>query len=547
MRDFKVLKFLDRFKGFFEKLGVDYNVMRRILQIKFIMDGRRVPTIVNSSSKKQDDSSNENSFNKSLFIYGLMGLIMVPIIWMGKNFIFQMSFVFGILMFMIMTSLISDFSSVLLDIRDKNIIFSKPVSSKTLSMAKIIHVLTYMFFITFSLSGPGLVAALVRHGLLFFIIFLLELILMDLFIVILTALLYLIILKFFDGEKLKDIINYVQIVLSITISVGYQFLGRLFNFAHLNVVFSPKWWQYFIIPIWFGAPFEVMLRGSYNIYFIIFSILAVVVPMISIIAYIKLIPTFERNLQKLNNNSEKNKKGNISFLDKILKFICLSMEERIFFKFASNMMRNEREFKLKVYPSLGFALIFPFIFIFNELRDSGWNSIASSKMYLNIYFCAMLLPTIVMMMKYSDTYKGAWVYKVTPIESMAAIFRGTLKAFIVRLMCPIYMVEGIVFLCIFGVRIFPDLVLVFLNILLFTVICFMVIEKALPFSEPFGVTDQGKGLIVIPLMLLLGVLAGIHYTCTLVNYGVYVYIAVMIILVMFAWKKALNISWKSLD
>lgn len=547
MKDFKVLKFLDRFKGFFEKLGVDYNVMRRILQIKFIMDSRRVSTIVNSSSKKEDDNSVKSNFNKSLLTYGLIGLIMIPIIWMGENFIFQMSFVFGILMFMIMTSLISDFSSVLLDIRDKNIIFSKPVNSKTLSMAKIIHVLNYMVFITFSLSGPGLVAALVRHGFLFFIIFLLELILMDLFIVILTALLYLIILKFFDGEKLKDIINYVQIALSITISVGYQFLGRLFNFSHLNMVFSPKWWQYFIIPIWFGAPFEVILRGSHNVYFIIFSILAVLVPVISIIVYIKLIPTFERNLQKLNNNSEKNKKYSISFLDKILKFICLSREERVFFKFASSMMRNEREFKLKVYPSLGFALIFPFIFIFNELRDSTWNTIASSKMYLNIYFCAMLLPTIVMMMKYSGTYKGAWVYKVAPIKSMADIFRGTLKAFIVRLLCPIYMVEGIIFIFIFGVRILPDLVLVFLNILLFTVICFRAIEKALPFSQAFGVSEQGKGLIVIPLMLLIGVLAGIHYACTFLNYGIYVYIAVIIIIVMFAWRKALNISWKSLD
>ena len=172
--------------------------MRKILQIKFIMDSRRVPTIVSNSSKKEkeNDSKDENNFNKSLLIYGFIGIIIVPIVWMGENFIFQMSFVFGILMFMIMTSLISDFSSVLLDIRDKNIIFSKPVNSKTLSMAKIIHVLTYMFFITVSLSGAGLVAALVRHGILFFLIFLLEIILMDLFIVVLTALLYLIILKF---------------------------------------------------------------------------------------------------------------------------------------------------------------------------------------------------------------------------------------------------------------------------------------------------------------------------------------------------------------
>ena len=232
-------------------------------------------------------------------------------------------------------------------------------------------------------------------------------------------------------------------------------LGRLFNFVHLNMVFTPKWWQYFIIPIWFGAPFELILHGTHNVYFIIFSILAVLVPMISIIIYIKLIPTFERNLQKLNNNSGKTKKRNIKIFDRLLKIICLSREERIFFKFASNMMKNEREFKLKVYPSLGFALIFPFIFIFNQLKDSGWNSLVSSRMYLNIYFCALLVPTLVMMMKYSGRYKGAWVYKVIPIKSVAAIFRGTLKAFIARLLFPVYIVECIIFMCIFGSKNIP--------------------------------------------------------------------------------------------
>lgn len=224
------------------------------------------------------------------------------------------------------------------------------------------------------------------------------------------------------------------------------------------------------------SSFELILRGNHNIYFIILSILAVLVPAASIIIYIKLIPTFERSLQKLNNNSGKSKKGNIKIFDRLLKVICLSREERIFFRFASNIMSTEREFKLKVYPSLGFAIIFPFIFIFNQLKNLGWNGIISSKMYLNIYFCALLIPTVVMMMKYSGGYKGAWVYKAIPIKSAADIFRGTLKAFIVKLLFPVYIVECIIFMCIFGVSIFPDLIVVFLNILLFTVICFRTLK-----------------------------------------------------------------------
>lgn len=45
------MKFLDRFKGLFERLGIDYYIMRRILQVKLTLDGRRTPTTMINSSK----------------------------------------------------------------------------------------------------------------------------------------------------------------------------------------------------------------------------------------------------------------------------------------------------------------------------------------------------------------------------------------------------------------------------------------------------------------------------------------------------------------
>ncbi|WHH59285.1 hypothetical protein [Petroclostridium sp. X23] len=547
MKDFKVLKLLDRFKIIFEKFGADYHVMRTILQVKLTMDGRRVPTVFGNSSKKKDDpaKAHENSFMKSLWFYGFIGLTMIPLVVMGENYLFQMSFVFGILMFMITTTLISDFSSVLLDVRDKNIILTKPVKSITLSLAKIIHVFIYMFFITVSLSGAALVTALIRHGFLFFMLFIAEVILMDLLIVVLTALLYLIVLKFFDGEKLKDIINYIQIGLSIAITIGYQLIGRLFSFIDIDVVFQPKWWQFIILPVWFGAPFELLFHNDQRIYMIAFSTLAFMIPIIAIMIYVKLIPSFERNLQKLNNNAGGSVKENNKLWDTLAKVICFNQQERVFLKFASKMMKNEREFKLKVYPSLGFALIFPFIFIFNFSRGGAWEDIASGRMYLNIYFCVLLLPTVVMMVQYSGKYKGAWIYKVMPIEDTAPIFRGTIKAMIVNLILPVYIIECTVFLWIFGFQILPDLIVVFLNIVLFTIICFKILKKALPFSQAFEAVQQ-QGWIVVPLMFLIGVFVGIHYVCTLFDYGVYIYMVAVFLTNVIVWKKAFNISWNKI-
>ncbi len=55
-----------------------------------------------------------------------------------------------------------------------------------------------------------------------------------------TAILYYFILKIFDGEKLKDIINYFQIVLSVVLALGYQIIPRVFDFTSVNVNFKIK-------------------------------------------------------------------------------------------------------------------------------------------------------------------------------------------------------------------------------------------------------------------------------------------------------------------
>ena len=219
MKDFNTLKFLDKFKYVFQKLGINYEIMRKILQIKLIMDGRRAPTIINNSNKKEKDD--DNKFMKSLWMYSIFGIFLAILVVPKKSIMMQMSIFFGILMFMLITTLISDFSSVLLDVRDKNIMLTKPVDSKTINAAKVIHVFIYMFYITIAMTGIALLVSL-RHGVKFFIVLVLEIILIDIFMIVLTSLIYLLILKFFDGEKLKDIINYVQIILIMVMTIGYQ-------------------------------------------------------------------------------------------------------------------------------------------------------------------------------------------------------------------------------------------------------------------------------------------------------------------------------------
>ncbi|PKM93432.1 MAG: hypothetical protein CVU84_15720 [Firmicutes bacterium HGW-Firmicutes-1] len=536
MKEFKVLKIIDRFGRLFEQFGVDYEVMRKILQVKLIMDGRRVPTIIGNGKNKVNEAKDSNNFLKSLWLYALLGIILVPITIMGENFIYQMSIIFGILMFMVMTSMISDFSAVLLDVRDKNILFTKPVNRQTINMAKLIHIIIYMFFITISLVGTSLIAALIRHGIVFFLVYSIAVIFMDFFIVVLSALLYLIILKFFDGEKLKDIINYFQIGLTIVMSIGYQLIGRVFSIVNLELVYQPKWWQYFIPPIWFGGFFELIFNKNYTGSLVVLSMMSIIIPLIAIFIYIKLIPTFENNLQKLNNNSAKSKKKRSGLFSNLYKILIFNKEEKILFQFTTDMMKKERDFKLRVYPSIGFAIIFPIMIIFMQVGFKSVDSISMSKMYFSIYLCAILIPTALMMIKHSTNYKGAWIFKVLPIESFAAILKGSLKAVIINLLTPIFVIQSFIFMFIFGVRIFPDLLLVFLNLLVYIIICFCSFSKALPFSQPYDVGNGSDGVMVIVLFIVLAIQAGIHFFCSFFLLG-RILLAIILILTNFIiWK-----------
>lgn len=545
MRNFPTLQVLDFFQWIFTKQGIDYRVLRKILQVKLTMDGIRVPTVFNQSKKKEKEDNNR--FIKSLWIYALYGLFLVPFMLMGDNYLFQMSLTFGVLMFIIMTSMISDFSSVLLDVRDRNIIHTKPVDKRTISLAKTLHICIYLFFLTAAIAAIPLAVSIFSHGPLFALLFLGEIILMDFLIVVITAILYFAILRFFDGEKLKDIINYVQIGLSIGLAVGYQFVARSFELVDLGVVFTPAWWQFLIPPVWFAAPFQLFLQGESSLYIIAFTVLAFTVPVIALVIYSKIMPAFEQNLQKLSSHSGKDKKAAKKYFNLEAEIVCRNREERAFYRFARSMIKTERDFKLKVYPSLGFSLIFPFIFIFNQLQMESFESIRESKWYLSLYLSVMMIPNILMMLKYSGRHKGAWVYRTAPVELLRSVYTGTIKAFVVRLFMPVYILLSVIFISIFGFRIIEDILVIFLSSILYIIIGFSLIKGSLPFSESFEAAQDSAGWKLIPFFLLIGVFLGIHFLFTLLSYGTYIYLVILLIVVVVSWRLAFKTSWNDIN
>lgn len=533
MKDFASLRVLDRFRTVFLKLDIDYDMMRRILQLKLTMDSRRMPPIFNGSKVKKDG----NQFLKSLWIYGLFGLILLtPFLFLGNSFLFSFTIMFSTLFLILMTSMISDFSAVLLDIRDKNILQPKPISNRTINAAKTMHILIYIVLLTGSFVAIPLVVSIFKFGILFALLFLLEIILISCLTVIFTAFVYLFILRFFSGEFLKDVINYVQIFLAIGMTVSYQLIARIFDIANLDIGYSFAWWHLFLPPFWYAAPLELFFNGNDAFYTIVFSVLAIIIPIFAVLLYVRLMPAFENYLAKLQSDSNRRKKKARRLTTFWSKVLCRTSEEKVFYRFSSIMLKEERELKLKIYPMLGFAVVFPFIMLFNNLRFSSYEEVASGNSFMVIYFALIFVPSVIPMLEFSNYYKAHWIFYVAPIPTRATVYSATLKATIINYFMPILIPLSIVFLWIFSFRIWLDIIIALLVAVGLTIVSYWIfIKDPFPFSNTPKQAQDNSMIKVFGSMFLVGVMAFVHMIVTIVSLE-WLYILVLIISISIGWK-----------
>ncbi|WP_291561317.1 MULTISPECIES: hypothetical protein [unclassified Clostridium] len=545
------LKIIDKLGGIFERLGYDYSVVRKILKIKLIMDKRNVPTIIQNQNKKEKKES--NNFKTQMIMYLIFGIFTGLLLILDIPLYVSMNMIFGITIFIIALSMMSDFSSVLLDVKDKNILLPKPIKGKDLNLAKVLHITIYLITLSVCFTGVTIVIGTIKYGVLFLLIFLLVMPLLVGFIIFLTSLMYLLILHFYDGEKLKDIINYCQIMLTTIMVIFYQLSGRVFNLMEIiNLNYTAKLWHYILPSMWFSAPFELFVGKNDNPSFTIFTILLIVISIVSLILYLKVIsPYFEKNLQKLNNNSSKKaslRKGKRQRA--LVNILCRDKIERAFLKFDLNMLNSERKIKLTVYPNIALGLILPVSILLAKILNKGsfteaMREASNSKTYLLIYVTITMLSTIISLVHFSEKYEGAWIYKVVPLDSPRPIIKGIFKAIILKYILPLFIAITIIFTFILGVEVIPHMIIAFINYILIMIVVYKRnTNLQIPFSKKSQtVSNSGELSTLFIVMGVTGLLAFIHYRASLIDYGIFIYTIIIIVITYLLGKNAVNIKW----
>ena len=514
-----LLKILDLFAWAFRLVHVDYDQLRSIVATKLLMDNRRQ----HISYRRKNQKEPANAFIMTLVFYSIFGGFVALALYTIPSFMLSMIVFFSYIMVMIAMTLITDFSSILLDTSDNTIILPRPVDGRTLFVSRITHILLYLGQLAIGLSLLPAVVVFIKYGIVLLLLFLVAIILSIITSVFITNALYLLILQFSSEEKLKNIINYFQIVMAVAIMGGYQIMPRIMERLDMQTfVFEIQWWNFLLPPFWMAGALETVEFNLFDTKHIGLTFCAVVIPLAGTFLVNKyLTPIFNRKLGTLGSgieNIEKATREKSSFLDNISKWLTNTPSERGAFDLIFKVLGRDRKIKLKIYPSFGYIIVFGLIFMMRGTEDlaTTWANLPETEFHLMLlYLTFMVLQVALFEIPYSDDFKASWIYFSSPLDTPGEILSGMLKAIFVRLFIPGYLIISAFVLFIWGIAALDDILFGLFNNVLMLFILALINKRYLPLSMAPNVRSQTGNLMRgILTFLMIGILGVSHYLLT---------------------------------
>ncbi|MEJ6949956.1 hypothetical protein [Natronospora cellulosivora (SeqCode)] len=534
MRNFKYLKLIDKCKNTLIFRGIDYQQFRLLLTLK----------LTNLSG----GSEVENLYWRLL---GLVpGLLISLIFFLSTDILTRMTIIWAIIIYSIFMNIISHYSSLLLDGDEREYILSRPVSNKEYSLVRVFLLIYYISMNAAGLSLFVFMFGFYTYGFLFPIIFFLELLLILPLIVVLVVMTYTFFLKYFNVDKLYDIINGLSTILGFFFPLLFMLI--VYNVIDLGEELLRRYFLIYIFPpSWFAAPFEIFLYNKYIEQYFLLSLMAFIIPVLIIMMYYKYFAqSFDKNIffavKKESRDNIfvgiwKSIKTKINLL--VLRFMNFNKKEKTLFQFSLSMFSSDDLLKIQL-SSISSVVVFSLIPVFGSADFSSlaafFDNIEVYHMYIGVYLgvFAFMLPDCFKVCT-ATHFDAAWIIKTLPLKNKDLYYKATLKAVFWRFYTVNFLVISLVWLILLQEIIIVDLLIIFFHIILSFSVFVRIFHPGLPFSREL---DAGEvvNLRHSFLMFVVGVILGaihlglyryIHFSFHLI------YILLLYFLIKLIWKQ----------
>ncbi|MBA3829278.1 MAG: hypothetical protein H0X33_10105 [Taibaiella sp.] len=508
--------------GLWSSMGADTQQLQAILKAKLLMDDRKPLSFGRQRSSKKP---NKWTTVKNMVFSAGMGMLYLISLFTIPDRLLALTVLFTTFLFLLTFMLITDFSNVLFDTRDKTVIFPRPVNDSTIFLSRMLHVFIYLLRIVLPMSLPAWIYLGILDGWKGALLFPVPLLLMVFLALFLVNGCYLVMMKLFKPEKFKEVLSSFQIAFTIIIMIVGYFGPRALqsaSFAQINpkeIIWLPYLPSYWLAACWtwIGVPAAIVYTKW-------LSLLAIVVPLVCMWITVKVLaPQFARYIGAIDDVSDgprtvtANGKPTRSQLYKKLA-VLFNRNSAVQAGFMITWLQTSRSrtFKMRIYPMLAYV---PIMFVFQLMNNrrstlaETWAHLPETKLYLFLlYLSSILVITAVTYLTVSDQYKAAWVYYAMPLDKPGKVMIGAFKAMWVKYLLPFLFIVSIAIVYIWGTGTILDIVLAVTNITMFAMVMLRVSFRNFPFSCPEQMSNSGNKFMKIFVSLLVpAILGAAHY------------------------------------
>ena len=496
------------------------------------MDDRR-PIHLNRKNKKTDGKPSKFTGIIRFALSLLLGAVLLFPLISDADKLVKMLLLFSLFIIILSAMLITEFTAVLLDGKDNQIILPKPVNDRTFLIARILHLIIFILDIAIPITVPAAVTIYFTEGWrgVFSLIIVIPFIVF--FTVFLLNVFYLLMVKYSSIQRFKNIVTNFQILLAIIIYGGYQLIPRWMSSESFKSYSFPENFTSLLIPsYWFAAAWQILHQGvaGGGMIRIMAATLGFVVPIIAIrVMIIYFAPSFNRKLAGINTSGSEENKTTLAVeligAEKTFKptrkkyYQWLSDKftrngaEKMGFEFTWLLTARSRDFKLKTYPGIGYIVVYAFLMMYSKKDISNMDIASSEKnfkfMVLSALYISMLfINGALTYSKISEKYKAAWIFYIAPIRSPGAIITGTVKSLLFKFCAPFLLICSLLGIWLMGWIAIPNLLLAIGNLVLMTYLSAYFAIKEFPFSVPDNASGRGTNFLITLFIGLLPLLIG---------------------------------------
>jgi len=260
-----------------------------------------------------------------------------------------------------------------------------------------------------------------------------------------VVLVYQLCLRWFGREVLDGMMTASQVVVGVALTVGSQVvpqvIGRLEGIGRDEPLTA--WWLGLLPPVWFAAFDEVATVGGSPGSWGLAGLAVVATATVLWLAVGKLSREYERGLQGLGEGSAqpqrtRSMRRSLEWLiDRPpLAWILRDSVARASFLLTARYLFRDRDVMLRMYPGLAPILVMPFVFMLGPARRSGAGLVLTSG------FLGLIPMTGLSLMRYSQNFQAADVFRAAPLTGPARLCHGARWAMLTLLTVPMLVIFG---------------------------------------------------------------------------------------------------------